>query len=295
MTSLANHQSIIVGIDGSRAAVAAARWAGAIAARLKSPLVLVGVVPAPDHRLTAATRAEAELLPRLRAAAQDKVHRAALAVGEDQDQLDIRELVVEGAPARELVTAGASARLLVVAASANDRFSTLLLGSTALRVANQATCPVAVWRGDRAHPLPGRTPILVGVDGSPGSDAAIGQSFELAAHLGVDVVALHTWTEPDLLEWTQVADSWELLAQQEEQLLSERLSGWTDKYPDVAVTRVVQKSPSAQALLEHASDAQLVVTGSHGHNRLTGLLVGSTSQNLLHHSPCPVLVCRDHE
>ncbi|MEV0297537.1 universal stress protein [Nocardia sp. NPDC050710] len=293
MTTLANQQTIVVGVDGSRVALAAARWAGAVAARQHVPLVLLGVVPTADYRLTAAALAEADILPMLRLAAKNKVREAAVAVRSDQPQLEITELVLDGSPARELIAAGDSARLLVVAASANDRFSTLLLGSTALLVANKATCPVAVWRGDHSRPLPDQRSILVGVDGSPGSEAAVGQAFEIAALLGVGIVALHAWNDPDLLQWSPVPDVWETLAQQEEELLGERLAGWCDKFPDVAVTRVVQKSPTAQALLEHAADAQLIITGSHGRNRLTGLLVGSTSQNLLHHAPCPTLVCRD--
>ncbi|MET7772701.1 universal stress protein [Nocardia sp. NPDC005366] len=292
MTTLANHQSIVVGIDGSRAAPAAARWAGAIAARQKAPLELVGVVSALDHRLTAAALAQVDLLPLLRDVAKDKVREAAAAVREDFPQSRVSERVLDGSPSRELIALGETAGLLVVGASANDRFSTVLLGSTALRVANKAGCPVAVWRGDHAHPLPDQRPILVGVDGSRDSEAAVGHAFELAALLGVGVVALHAWNDPDLLQWTQVADSWDVLAQQEEELLGERLSGWGEKYPDVTVTRVVQKSPTAQAFLEHSAGAQLVVTGSHGHNRVTGLMVGSTTQNLLHHAPCPILICR---
>jgi nucleotide-binding universal stress UspA family protein len=295
MTTLANHQSIVVGVDGSHAALAAARWAGDVAARQHAPLVLISVVPAADYRLTAAAMVEADILPALRGAAKRKVAEVVAAVRRDHPELKIAESVVNGSPARELITASSSARLLVVAATADDQFTTLLLGSIALRVANKATCPVVVWRGDFDRPLPDRRPVLVGVDGSPGSEAAVGQAFEIASLLGVGVLALHAWNDPDLLQWTPVPDAWEILAQQEEELLSERLAGWCEKFPDVSVTRLVRKSPTAKALLERAADVQLIATGSHGHNRLTGMLVGSTSQNLLHHAPCPTLVCRDRD
>lgn len=292
MTTHVDNQSIVVGIDGSSAALAAARWAGAVAARQHAPLVLVSVVPAADVRLTAAAIAESDLLPALRAAAKRRVAEVVAAVRHDQPELRITESVVDGTPARELIAASGSARLVVVGASADDRFATLLLGSTALLVANKAACPVVVWRGHRDRPLPDQRPVLVGVDGSPDSEAAVGQAFEVASLLGAGVIALHSWNDPDLLRWNPPADAWEILAQQEQELLSERLAGWCEKYPDVVVTQVLQKGPTAQALLEHAADAQLIVTGSHGHNRLTGLLLGSTSQNLLHHAPCPALICR---
>ncbi|NKY29863.1 universal stress protein [Nocardia gamkensis] len=293
MRTPVDRHSIVVGIDGSPAAVGAARWAGAIANRQHAPLVLLGVVPALDFPLTTSVLAEVDLLPELRAAAKNKVREAFEAVRAEQPELEIRQIVEEGTPARELIEHSAGARMVVVAAKAQDRLSTLLLGSTALTVANKANCPVTVWRGRLDQPLPDERPVLVGVDGSPGGAAAIGEAYELASALGVEVVALHAWNDPDLLQWTPVPDTWIALAQQEKELLSERLAGWSDKFPDVAITQVVEKATPAQALLEHAEKAQLVLTGSRGHNRLTGLLLGSTSQNLLHNAASPVVICRE--
>ncbi|WP_225727472.1 MULTISPECIES: universal stress protein [unclassified Nocardia] len=292
MTTLANQQSIVVGIDGSTTALAAARWAGALAARQHVPLVVLGVVPLVDYRITASAWAELDILPSMRAAAERNVAAAAAAVRQDQPELEIRPLVVDGDAAHALVQASAAARLLVVAATPGNRLTTLLLGSTALRVANKATCPVAVWRGDIEHPLPDRRPVLVGVDGSPDAEDALAHAFETASLLEVDIVALHAWEDPDLLRWTVLPESWPDLAAQENELLAERLAGWREKYPDVTVTRVTERAPAASSLLTNAADAQLVFTGSHGHNRVAGLLVGSTSQNLLHHAPCPIIVCR---
>ncbi|MBF6519806.1 universal stress protein [Nocardia farcinica] len=292
MQDRVDRQTIVVGIDGSRGAVAAARWAGGLAARLGAPLALIAVVATVDFRITAAALAEADIMPTLRQAARRTVEQAADAVRADRPDVAITEQVVEGLPARELVSASEHARMLVVAATADDRISTFLLGSTALQVANKSRCPVAVWRGDPARVLPDDRPVLVGVDGSPEGDAAVGHAFALAAGLGVELVALHAWNDPDLLHWVPVPPSNEALAQQEESLLGERLAGWTTKYPDLRVTREVRKSPTAPALLERAADAQVIVTGSRGRNRVTGTLLGSTSQNLLHHAPCPTVVCR---
>ncbi|QIS13359.1 universal stress protein [Nocardia arthritidis] len=226
MTTLANQQSIVVGIDGSTTALAAARWAGVLAARQRVPLVVLGVVPLVDYRIAASAWAELDILPSLRAAAERNVAAAAAAVRQDQPELEIRPLVVDGDAAHALVQASAAARLLVVAATPGNRLTTLLLGSTALRVANKATCPVAVWRGDIEHPLPDRRPVLVGVDGSPDGEDALAHTFETASLLGVDIVALHAWEDPDLLRWTVLPESWPDLATQEQELLAERLAGW---------------------------------------------------------------------
>ncbi|WP_198654028.1 MULTISPECIES: universal stress protein [Nocardia] len=291
MTVLANQRPIVVGIDGSRAAVAAARWTGAIAAGQRSPIDLVTVVPAPEDRFNALGSGTRNVRAVLRDAAKRALREAAAAVRGEYPQASVRERVLDGSPSRELIVFGDTARMLVVAASADDRFDVPLVGSTASRVATGAGCPVAVWRGDPARPMPDRRPILVGVDGSPGSDAALGHAFELAEALGVGIVAVHAWNDPDLWAWTPLPDTWDVASRHEEELLDERLSGWSRKYPAVAVARVVHKSRTARALLEHALGAQLVVTGSWGYNRSGNLSAGSTSRNLLHHASCPTLVC----
>ncbi|MFR9750148.1 universal stress protein [Nocardia sp. 004] len=293
MNPLTDRQPIVVGIDGTTTALAAARWAGAIANRLHVPLALLGVVPPIDYPLAATASAGTSLLDELKAAAQHRLEGAFEAVHSEHPQVQIHQIAARGVPAHKLIEYSASARMIVVAANLGDRFSTLLLGSTALTVANKATCPVAVWRGHPDRPLPDERPVLVGVDGSPSSSAAVAEAFELAAALGVEVIALHVWNEPDLLQWTPALDDWAMLATQEKELLSERMAGWSEKYPDVTVTKVIQKGTPTQVLLERAEDAQLVLTGSRGHNRLTGLLVGSTSQNLLHHAPHLVVICRE--
>ncbi|UGT63201.1 universal stress protein [Nocardia asteroides] len=285
-------QSIVVGIDGTAPALAAARWAAALAAGRGAPLILVSVIAVPDTRIVAPRWADADLRDLLRAEGRRAVRQAAAVVQADRPGVEPTQLVLDGDPAAELLVAAESARLLVVAAGGASPLRTLLLGSTALRVADKALCPVAVWRGDPDAPLPGRGPVLAGVDGSPCGDIALEHAFDLASLLGTDLVALHAWNDPDLLRWSAAPEDERALAERETELLGERLAGWPEKYPDVAVTRVVRKSPAASALLAEAETASLVVAGTHGRNRLVRTMIGSTSQNLLHHAPCPVVLCR---
>jgi nucleotide-binding universal stress UspA family protein len=76
------------------------------------------------------------------------------------------------------------------------------------------------------------------------------------------------------------------------ELLAERLAGWQDKYPDVAVRRVLTRAQPVEALLDNAADAQLIVVGSRGHGGFAGAILGSTSQALIYHAGCPLLVVR---
>ncbi|WP_371927747.1 universal stress protein [Lentzea sp. HUAS12] len=114
-------------------------------------------------------------------------------------------------------------------------------------------------------------PVVVGVDLSPESDPAIGFGFEEAAASGVPLVAA--------------------MAQGDEKSLETRMSGWLEKYPDVTVEQVVGERP-IPLLLEQGQRAGLLVVGSRGRGGFAGMLLGSTSQALVYHAPCPVAVVR---
>ncbi|WP_410674965.1 universal stress protein [Amycolatopsis sp. cmx-4-68] len=75
-------------------------------------------------------------------------------------------------------------------------------------------------------------------------------------------------------------------------LLAQRLAGWQEKYPEVRVERRVEHDRPRDRLLDLSREAQLVVVGSRGRGGFAGLVLGSTSQALLHHAGCPVMVVR---
>lgn len=67
---------------------------------------------------------------------------------------------------------------------------------------------------------------------------------------------------------------------------------WQEKYPDVPVETVVTRGRPVRTLLERGEHAQLIVVGSRGRGGFKGMLLGSTSQALVTHAPCPVAVVR---
>jgi nucleotide-binding universal stress UspA family protein len=138
-------------------------------------------------------------------------------------------------------------------------------------------------------------PVVVGVDGSPLSEAALGIAFDEASTRRVGLVAVHAWSEiaeQGVITLTDTPQDLHRHESDEERLLAARLAGWQEKYPDVSVERMVTRQRPQAVLLEYAGAAQLVVVGSHGRGGVTGLLLGSTSQALLHHAPCPVIVAK---
>jgi nucleotide-binding universal stress UspA family protein len=107
---------------------------------------------------------------------------------------------------------------------------------------------------------------------------------------------VHTWidfsSDYSYAYAQQFVTDWEEIETEERELLAQRLAGWQEKYPDVTVKRVVTPDRPVRHLLEQASGAQLLVVGSRGRGALSGALLGSTSQALIYHSPCPLLIAR---
>jgi nucleotide-binding universal stress UspA family protein len=85
---------------------------------------------------------------------------------------------------------------------------------------------------------------------------------------------------------------WRDRESQGEEVLSERLAGWQEQYPDVHVQRSLVCDKPAQWLLEGSQRAQLVVVGSHGRGGFPGMLLGSVSSAVAHSAKVPVIVVR---
>ncbi|WP_280266658.1 universal stress protein [Nocardia wallacei] len=279
-----NDRPIVVGVDDSPSAIPAARWAADLAAREQAPLLLVSTIPAPDYPVPTGSRAERDLLRTFSAVARRRAEHVADAVRRDQPNLSVRQLPKVGDPARELVATSADARMVVVAGPDARRLPALLTGSLAERVAERSRCPVAVWHGRQDDPLSDRRPVLVDL-GAAARTGPIGNAFELAELLDVDVIAMRASTPPR-------RETTRLSPQQRNAMRTEQLvAGWQQRYPNVHVTNVVEPDPSARTRAARAGNAQLVVSGDRRGNRLTGMLSRSMSQNLMYRAPCPMILC----
>src|SRR5512134_208315 len=131
--------------------------------------------------------------------------------------------------------------------------------------------------------------IVVGVDGSDGALAAMRWTAEEAAQWDADVVAVQAWEFTPLVVATDAPiDLQQLRADTDTQLDRQVREVFGDREGRVE-RRVVEDLP-ASAVLEAAADADLVVVGSRGRGGLKGMLLGSVSQKVVHHAPCPVVV-----
>jgi nucleotide-binding universal stress UspA family protein len=283
--------AVVVGVDGSASSNDAVRWAARECARQGSVLRLVHAYLMPA-RIAPSVLAVGS---RIRGAIEAQGGRwladaraAAVAVAPD---VTVETELVLGAAAPVLVRESANARMVVLGSRGLGGFAQLLTGSTALGTSTCAECPVVVVRGDVAED----GPVVVGVDGSVAGDAAVGFAFEEAAAWGAPLVAVIAWTdflEPGLYDRTWPRPDWSRAEEVELLVLDQSLAGWREKFPDVRVERVVTEDPPVRSLLHQAREARLLVVGSRGHSALAGMLLGSTSQALVHHSPCPLAVVR---
>jgi nucleotide-binding universal stress UspA family protein len=140
----------------------------------------------------------------------------------------------------------------------------------------------------------GDGPVLVGVDGSSLSDRAVAFAFDEAARCRSALEVVNVWHPLDHI----AADRWSEAAMQEHRerrlsRLEESVAGGREKYPEVPVRLAVADGRPAATLVELSERAALVVVGSRGHGGIAGLLLGSVSQNLLHHARCSVAVVRN--
>ena len=164
------------------------------------------------------------------------------------------------------------------------------MGSVSSGVVHHAYCPVAVVHADEGSPVDSKAPILLGVDGSPASEAATAWAFDEASRRGVPLIALHAWS--DVGVFPILGMDWRTYRDQGEELLGERLAGWQQQYPDVSVERKLVCDKPARQLTEESEHAQLVVLGSHGRGGFGGMLLGSVSSALVQSARTPVVVVR---
>ncbi|MGC5015756.1 universal stress protein [Streptosporangium sp. DT93] len=277
---------IVVGVDGSQAALAAAGWAAREAALRGDELSLVHAMPAWPLEISERDR-YAEVGRWMREGATSTLEAALERVHQEDPRVTARTQLLGGDPRTVLIEAAAGAGLLAVGNHGLGGFAGMLLGSVALGVAGRAACPVAVVR-DPLTPPGGE--VVVGLDGSAAGADALGFAFAEASLRGVGLRAVHAWSTPVVGGGPSALQIAEEAAEAERRLLAEALAGWSERHPDVTITQRLEHGHPAHVLAEASAHAGLLVVGSRGRGEVTGLLLGSVSHSLLHHATCPLVV-----
>lgn len=289
---------VVVGMDGSdasRGALAHAAWEahrrGATLRLIHSynavvPYSVMGFAPDPAE-LTRAARAGGEMLAEFAQQARTAF-----------PELDVDAEVIADSPGGALVAASGEAELVVVGSRGLGGFTGLLLGSAGTQLAAHSRCPVIVIRppDDKGNlgVGPPHGPVVVGIDGFPDGRAALEFGFDEASARGVPLIVLYAWWMLPPSDRGPISPRhYDLDAAEDEarRLLAEATAGWSERYPDVAITLMPAHAVNPTlTLLELSQDAGLLVVSRHGGNVLTRLMFASIGDIAVREAECPVAV-----
>lgn len=285
---------IVVGVDGSSGGNHALRWAldeasvrGSSLSAIHAwdtpmPISAIGSIIAPADPELYETEAKSIL--------DEAVGGAAT---QNPTSVTIEPSAVRGYPPKVLLHALDHADLLVLGSRGRGGFRGLLLGSVGQHCAQHANRPVAIVSKDA--PLPDAADVVVGVDGSPSSHLALQWAIDEAAARHARLAVVHAWWAPYVVLPVGVS-----IVPLDRHTFIEGSTRMLHEMADGALSRAVRRpadvqllpieAPAAQGLLDRSKNAGMLVVGSRGRGGLAGLLLGSVSQQCLHHAECAVVV-----
>lgn len=302
MSAHPKRHGIVVGVDGSAPSNAAVAWAAHDAAIRKIPLTLVHVTAPAAAAMSAGVAAPSlvampvidDYIRWQQENAEQVIEDAhKIATATDPGGLEVQTKILSRSPTPALLELSTDAELLVAGCRGQGGVDRTLLGSVSSGLVHHAHCPVAIIHDEEVPSA--QAPVLVGVDGSPTSERATEFAFDEASRRGVELVALHAWSDMPILGFPSI--NWspaetENIKSAEKEVLAERLAGFAERYPNVSVRRVVVADRPSYQLLKHAESAQLVVVGSHGRGGFAGMLLGSVANAVVNSACVPVVVVR---
>ncbi|MGB8206030.1 MAG: universal stress protein [Mycobacterium sp.] len=272
MNSAESPGPVVVGVDGSDAAIGAAEWAVKEAIHQDVPLRLVYVIETTDG--PSASRSD---YPADDQYAERSLHATRLAVEATGLPVQIDTAVVCGAVDSALIDESNSATLICVGSIGIGRVASMVLGSTAAILAEEAHCPVAIIRRGAESPASEAGLIAVVVDDRPGNRDVVRCAMEEARVRQAPVLALCVGRRA--------------FFERSRDRFYRRLDGLLRHYPDVEVEVATTRLSVTRYLQECIGAVQLVVIGSGDAGRVTQL-VGPHGLPILRHADCSVLIVR---
>jgi nucleotide-binding universal stress UspA family protein len=287
-----SQSELVVGVDGSAASYAAVGWAAREAAMRRLDIRIVHAIAPTLMRSTEAPDGTITRWQEVKA--RQAIERARRIVVEQkaEPRPKVHVEVSYAGVLATLVDASRDAQMIVVGTRGLDEFDSHRLGSVSSGLLHHAQCPVAIIHDPDSTGLEIRddAPVLVGIDGSPASEAATALAFDEASRRHVPLVALHAWSDVGI--FPILGMDWRLYRDEGDEVLGERLAGWQEIYPDVQVHRRLVCDVPARWLINESESAQLVVLGSRGRGGFDGLHLGSVSSAVAQSARVPVIVVR---
>ncbi len=278
------NKRIVVGLSGRPTDEGATRWALGFAKPRRLDVELVHVVDETWGDIPAGFRGSA------RALAETELARELAEAARLEPSLAIRSAVLVGSPTSALTEHAEGAELLVIGSHALGRFRDYVFSTRAAQIAARAPGSVVVVPEREGSAGRG---VVVGVDGSDVSLAAVRFAAEEADRHNEPLTAVFCWRAPtpwaretSLIDWPMEPDESDRL------VLAEAVAGLAGQYPDLELDLRLELGTPPETLAGVAAGARLLVVGSHGRHGLQRFWLGSVSQVIVLTMPCPVAVIR---
>jgi nucleotide-binding universal stress UspA family protein len=272
--------TVVIGVDGSAAALRAALWAVDEAVSRDIPLRLVHALDGDDLDLDDTARKLTT--------AESAVRHVIAAIEATDKPVKLEVDITRGRATGILLHASRQAAMVCVGAVGSDHFRPGRIGSTAAAVAASSHCPVAIVRG-RGGPVRAHSNwILVEADESP-DDGVVLETAMTEARLRDAPLRVITCWQPAHADPEAAAEGDRRIRAQ----LDRRLARWRRRYPDLQVEAVAVPGSISGYLAAHAAELQLLVVGARNHGHVREV-VGPAGNVALGDSDCVVLVV-DHQ
>lgn len=286
---------LVVGVDGSPSSEQALEWALREARLRTLPLSVVAAWWPPGERERDEQVGSSTSVEQLRGGIRERLVATVDAVVRRCGATDVvvEPEVVYGHPAQNLVEASGSDVLLTVGSRGRGGVAGALLGSVSQNCAQYARGPVCVVRGRPLTDRPGR--IVVGIDGSQASLAALRFAAQAATLRGSVLHAVHTWIAPYQATsvWSPPLPTVDEPREWADTTLRDSVSAVLGDRHGLRVEHSVVEGPAGPTLVEAADDADLLVVGSRGRGGWKALLLGSVSTHCVVNAPGPVVIARE--
>lgn len=284
---------ILVGADGSTESLAAVTWAADRALRSNARVHIICTYALASYSAAALDGGYAVLDDEALKRGAQQVVDEAVAHAKTRGAVTVSGSIEPGDPAGVLVEMSREVDLVVVGSRGGGGFADRLLGTVSSALPAHSRCPVVVVpRHTSGKDFTPVERIVVGVDGSDVASNALRRAIDETQTWGAKLTAVSA---------VPIASgggmmSWLPTSVDREGLLRDVRSG-LDKAIDTAlqgrhveVARHALDGSPASLLIEFSTAVDLVVVGTRGRGGFAGVLLGSTSQTVLGHSTCPVMI-----
>lgn len=267
-------ERIVLGYDGTSAAVSALAWTAARAARGVTKVDVVLVAP----RFT-----------KDRGPGLERLGDAEAFLRERLPSLEVELHRLDGPVTESIAHAAEDADLVVIGINPGHPIRAAAAGSTPLRLSNRATAPVCMvpvgW-------VEGNDPVTVGIASDGSSNAALDFGIAEAVSTASGLRLVHAWLmpSPTFDYGTAVTVDPESVIEGHREILDSSMERVLQQRPTLSVQNELVRDSRSAALLRFASRSSLILIGTHRRGVLAGTLLGSVAQEILWRADCPICV-----